>query len=90
MTDSACLTGETAAVYVSNDVKLTNGFGNTEGLVNDELEGIKTKVIVNISAVDGDSAGTGVKANSCNGLLSSTCSVEIRFSTGIQSTNPPY
>ena len=90
MADSACLTGETAAVNVCNDVKLTNGLSNTEGLVNDELEGLKTKVIVNISAVDGDNAGTGVKANSCNGLLSSTCAVEIRLCTCIQSNLPPY
>ena len=77
MTDSTCLTGEAATVYVSNDVKLALSFGNTERLVYDKLKGLKTEVFINISAVDGDSTGSGVKTNSCNRLLSSAGAVEI-------------
>ena len=51
MTDSACLTGESSAANVSNDVKLAGSLGYTEGLVNDELESLKTKVVIDISSV---------------------------------------
>ena len=83
VTDSTCLTGEAAAANVCNDIELTNGLGNTEGLVNDELESLKTEIIVYISAVDGYVTGTGIETNSCNRLLSSACAVEIRFSASI-------
>ena len=78
MTDCACLTGEATAVNVSNDVELADSLGNAEGLIYDELEGLKAKVIFNVSAVDGDSTGTGVETYSCYRLLSSACAVEIR------------
>ena len=90
VTDRTCLTGEATAVNVYNNVELANGIGNAEGLVNDKLHGVKTKVIADISAVDGNCAGTGVEANSCNGLLSSACSIEIRLSPCIHSLLPPY
>ena len=86
VTDRTCLTGEAATVYVSNDVELAFSLGNAEGLVYDELEGLKTKVIVNVSAVDGDSTGTGVETNSCYRLLSSACAVEIGLCTSIHNS----
>ena len=86
VTDSTCLTGEAAAANVCNDIELAGGLGYAEGLVNDILKSFKTKIVVYVSAVDGNNAGTGIKTNSSYGLLSTACSVEIRLSTCIQST----
>ena len=82
--DSASLTGETTAVYASDDVELTLGTGGSEGLVDDQLEGVKTEVLVNVTTIDGDYARTGNDANACDRLLTSAGSVKIGFCTGIQ------
>ena len=79
MTDSACLTGETAAVYVRNDVELAAGAGNVEGLIDDELQSLKTEVFVNILAVDYDRACSGEEADARNGAFTSAGAVEIRL-----------
>ena len=86
VTDSTCLAGEATTVNVSNDVELTLSLGYAEGLVNDELKSIESEVIVDISAVDGDNTGAGIETNSCNGLFSSTCAVEIGLCTSIQNS----
>ena len=79
MTDSAGLTGYAAAGYGADDVELTGGAGQLHRLTNDELQGVKTEVIVDVTIVDGDFAGTVcVYANTSNGALSSTGAVEIR------------
>ena len=41
VTDCAGLTGDTAACNVGDDVELTGGAGNAEGLVHDELQGLE-------------------------------------------------
>ena len=84
MTDCTCLTGDTAAVYVSYDVELANSTGCAEGLVDDELESLESKVLVNVLAIDGYIAVTGVNSYASNGFLSSTCSVEVGLCTCIQ------
>ena len=66
MTDSTGLTGNAAAGYTANDIELFGGFGKCERLTNDELEGFKTEIIVNVSAVDRDFAGACIYANSCD------------------------
>ena len=53
VTDSTCLTGDTAALSGANDVELAFGAGNGEGLVNDELKGFETEVFVDVSLIDG-------------------------------------
>ena len=83
VTDSACLTGKTAAVYVCDDIELTSSAGNTEGLVNDELEGLETEILVDVLLIDGDNACAGNYANTGNTLLSSTCAVEVGLRTCI-------
>ena len=83
VTDCACLAGDTAAVYVSNDVELANSVGNAEGLVDDELEGFEAEVIVYVAAVDGDVTGTGVDSYASYRALSSARTIEIRLSTCI-------
>ena len=70
VTDSTGLTGDTATCDVGNDVELTGGAGNAEGLVDDELQGLETEVIIDGTAVDGDLTGAGIDANASDGLLS--------------------
>ena len=45
----------------------------------DQLQGLQTKVVVDVTIVDGDLAGAGVNANAGNGILTTTSAVEIRF-----------
>ena len=52
MTDSTCLTCYAAACNSANNVELLSCFCKVERLSNDELECLKTKVIINISVVD--------------------------------------
>ena len=76
--DGAGLTGNAAAGDSSLDVDLADGAGGDEGLTDDELEGIETEVIVDITAVDGDSAGAvGDEVNACDGGLSASGAVHI-------------
>ena len=60
VTDSACLTGDTATVNVSNDVELTHSAGYAEGLVDDKLESFETEILVNILTVDSDLTVAGI------------------------------
>ena len=83
VTDRACLTGDAAALYVGNDVVLAYGVGNAERLIDNELEGFKTEILVDVTTVDGDLAGTGIQTNAGDGALSSAGTVEIRLCAGI-------
>ena len=66
VTDSTRLTRNAAAFDGRNDIELTDGAGNIEGLIDDELESLKAEIIVYISVVDDDFAGAGVKTDSGN------------------------
>ena len=44
--DSACLTGEAAADNSRDNIELTGSAGNFEGLVDDELQRLKTEIFV--------------------------------------------
>ncbi len=81
MTDSACLAGDTAALSCANDIEFAHCFCNSERLVYDELECFEAEVIINIAAIDCDSACAGVYTNTSNRFFSSTCTIEVRFST---------
>ena len=83
MTDGTCLAGYTAADNVANDVELAHVTGELQGLTDDELQGLETEVIVDVSLIDGDNAGTGINTNTSDGLLSSAGAVEIRFRTSV-------
>ena len=89
MTDSTCLTGDTAALGCAYYIELTFCGSNAEGLVDDELERFETEVIVNISAVYRDVACACIEANAGNGFLSSACAVEVGFSACIHNLAPP-
>ena len=54
VTDSACLTGDTAAANVSYDIELAFCACYAEGLVDDELECFKSEVVFYVATVDCD------------------------------------
>ena len=79
MTDCASLTGNAAAGYGADNVQLVGVFRQSQRLTNDQLQGLQTKVFVNASAIDGDSSGTGIQANSCNRILTSAGAIVIFY-----------
>ena len=52
MSDSASLTCNAAACNCADNIELLNIICESEGLTNDQLESLKTEVIVDASAVD--------------------------------------
>ena len=83
VTDCTCLAGDTATGNVGDDVKLAGSAGYAEGLVNDELQGLETEVLIDGTAVDGDLAGAGVNTDTSDGLLSAAGAVEVGLCTGV-------
>ena len=57
MTDGACLTGHAAAGDSDNQVNLAQHVGSDQRLTNQQLQGLQTEVIVDVTAVDGDGTG---------------------------------
>ena len=89
MTNSASLAGNAAADNANHDVELILNAGHSQGAADDQLQGLQTKVLVNVTIVDGDLAGAVVNANAGNGALTTTGAVEIRFSL-VHFSLPPY
>ena len=81
MADSASLASTATANNVDNDVKLALVLSQNQGAVDEQLQGLEAKVIVDVAAVDSDLAGTIVNANAGNGMLTTASAVEIRFRT---------
>ena len=79
MTDSASLTGNTAAGNADDDVVLALQAQQDQRRTDDQLQGLQTEVVVDITIVDGDLTGAGVNANAGNGILTTTSAVEIRL-----------
>ena len=77
--DSASLTGNTAAGNADDDVILALQAQQDQRRTNDQLQGLQTEVVVDITIVDGDLTGAGVNANAGNGILTTTSALEIRF-----------
>ena len=77
--DSASLAGNTAAGNADDDVVLALQAQQDQRRADDQLQGLQTEVVVDITIVDGDLAGAGVNANAGNGILTTTSAVEIRF-----------
>ncbi len=90
VTDRTCLSGETAALNGCNDIELAGSVGYAEGLVNDELKGLETEVLIDVLAIDGDSTGTGIKTNASYRALSSASAVKIRLSASIHYSVPSF
>ena len=57
MTDRAGLTGNAAAFDGGFHIDLADGAGSDQGLTDDELQGLKAEIIIDLTAVDGDNAG---------------------------------
>ena len=53
----AGLAGDAAAGDGGLDVDLVDGAGGDQGLTDDQLQGLKTEVVVDAAAIDGDDAG---------------------------------
>ena len=79
-TDCACLTSITTAYNVYHNVVLAFYFKKRQRLLNDVLQSTLREVIFECAVVDYDRAVTaGDKTNTCNRLLSSTRTPELKF-----------
>ena len=70
MTNSAGLSGKSAALNGNDDIELALSSGNAERLVDDELQGLEAEVIVDRLAVDGNNAGSRNDADASDRFLS--------------------
>ena len=75
MSDSACLAGESATLNGNDCIVLINSFCSYKGLTNDNLKGLKTEVIVDVSLVNSDVTLAGYKINTGYGRFSSAGAV---------------
>ena len=90
MTDGAGLTGNAAALDGADDVDLADVLGGDQGLTNDQLQGVQTKVVVDVAAVDDDGAGAVlVNANTGDGRLTSAGAVLILSLALVHCKLPP-
>ena len=87
VTDCASLAGNTAASNSNNNVNLANQVRSDQGLTDNQLQGVQTKVIVDVAAIDGDHAGAVlVNANTGNGGLTTAGAVKILLLALVQSS----
>ena len=91
VTDGAGLTGDSAACDGGVDIHLAAETDGLEGLTNDELESVKSEIIIEITTVYGDLAGAGgEEVDSRDGRLSSAGAVHIGLLRSIHYILPPY
>ena len=91
MTDSAGLSGKSAALNGSDDIELALSSGNAERLVNDELQGLEAEVIVDVTTVDDDGAGALlIQADAGDGGLTTAGAVLVGVLGLIHVSFPPY
>ena len=64
--DSASLSGHTAALDVDQNIKLICILRQHERLANDGLQSLKSEVIIDVSLIDRDLAGSRYKVNTGN------------------------
>ena len=90
MTDSAGLAGNTAACNGNNNVDLADQIGGDQGLIYDQLQGVQTEVVVDLTAVDDDGTGAVlINANTGDGGLPTAGAVKILLLALVQSKLPP-
>ena len=75
MTDGAGLAGNAAACYAAHFVELLIGFGGNQGLTDNQLQSLQSKIVVDVSIVEGNLAGSLINSYAGNRSLSSTSSV---------------
>ena len=84
VTDGAGLAGDAAAGDGGLDVHLALHAGGDQGLTDDELQGLKAEIIVDVAAIDGDGAGAvGEKTDAGDRALAAAGPVKIRLLAGI-------
>ena len=90
MTDSAGLTGDAAAGDGGNDVHLAQLLGGSQGLTDQQLQGLQTEVLVDVTAVDGDRTGAVLEqVHTGHGGLPTAGAIEIRLLALIHASLPP-
>lgn len=77
--DGAGLAGYAAACDGADDIVFAERLGQGHRLADNQLEGVKAEIIVDVSAIDGDAAAAGINSDAGNGTLSAACAVEIRL-----------
>ena len=90
--DGAGLAGHAAAGDGGDDVHLAEGVGGDQRLTDDQLQGLETEVVVDVTAVDGDGAGpAGEEVHARHGALPAAGAVHISLLALIGShyTLPP-
>ena len=86
----AGLAGNAAAGNGGHDVNLVHGGGGHQRLTGDKLQGLQAEILVDVTAVDGDSAGAaGEQMNPGHGGLPATSAVMIGLLALIHSLVPP-
>ena len=91
MAQGAGLAGHAAALDGGNDVHLAQGIGGVQGLTDDHLQSLQTKVLVDAAAVDGDGAGAVLKqVHTGDGGLAAASAVLVGILRLIHSLFPPY
>ena len=69
----------------------TFGIGGGQGLTDDHLQGLQAKVLVNVTAIDGDGAGAvGEQMDAGHRGLTAAGAIQIRLLRLIHSLTPPY
>ncbi len=79
MTDSAGLTGDTAAVSDNQDVVFACSLSKSKRLFNDQLQCFQTEVIIQIAFVDNDSSFTRHETYTCYRVFTTTGSIVLNL-----------
>ena len=58
VTDCACLAGKTAALDIYKHIELVSAVRCNQGLTNNNLQSLKTEILVDVSLIDGNLAGS--------------------------------
>ena len=75
MTDSAGLTGLTAAVYVDFNVECFYIVCQNQWLANDHTACFTRNIFIKRTAVDNDNTGTALHENTGYGALTASCTI---------------
>jgi len=87
---SAGLTGDAAALNGADEIDLADQLGGGEGLTDDHLQGVQTKIIIDVTAVNRDRAGAAlIQTNAGDGRLTSAGAVLILSLALVHTLLPP-
>ena len=80
MADRAGLASDAAAGNGRFNIDLAEGSGGDQRLADDQLQGVETEVLLNVTTVDRDGAGAvGIQVHARDGGLSAAGAVHIGF-----------